>query len=84
MSELEEGRLWEIAKECLTVKQYEVLFLHTGRGMSQRQIALAIGISRQAVADRIWNAHRKLALAYRKELDAVDPAGRKARRARPS
>jgi len=73
----EERKVWQLAKECLTDKQYEVLYLHTGKGLSQRQIALALGISRQAVADRIWNAHRKLSLAIEKEgLDAVDPAGR--------
>lgn len=67
VSDMATERIWEVARGCLTVKQYDALFLHAGRGLSTRQIALDLGISRQAVTDRLWNARRKLQLALEAE-----------------
>ena len=46
--------------ETLTAREREVVELHA-KGMSQRAIALALGISRSAVRARLENAGRKLA-----------------------
>jgi DNA-binding CsgD family transcriptional regulator len=45
---------------ALTAKEAEALHLRNA-GMSTRTIALALGISRGAVRDRLKNAARKLA-----------------------
>jgi DNA-binding CsgD family transcriptional regulator len=48
-----------LANADLTPKECEVVQL-TNRGLSQRTIALALGISRSAVQSRLENATRKI------------------------
>jgi DNA-binding CsgD family transcriptional regulator len=48
-----------LANADLTFKEHEVVQL-TNRGLSQRTIALALGISRSAVQSRLENATRKI------------------------
>jgi DNA-binding CsgD family transcriptional regulator len=43
----------------ITQAELEIL-LYRSRGLSQRQIANGLGITRAAVRDREWNAHRKI------------------------
>ena len=42
-------------------------YIPATRGVSQRTIALNLGISRASVRDRLENARRKIALAHRKD-----------------
>jgi len=56
-------------QDIITKAEYDVLLLQT-KGMSQRTIALAIGVSRGAVRDRIHNAERKIQQHLRKDAAA--------------
>jgi DNA-binding CsgD family transcriptional regulator len=59
--------IWEheqTARDTLTVTEYESWLLQT-RGMSQRSIALALGVSRSTIRSRLENAARKLAQAQK-------------------
>ena len=53
----------------ITDREYDVLLLQT-KGMSQRTISLALGISRTAVRDRLENADRKIRQHHRKDAAA--------------
>lgn len=50
----------ELPPGVLTVKEQDAIRLQQA-GMSSRSIALALGVSRGAVRDRLKNAHVKLA-----------------------
>lgn len=50
----------------LTVKEHEVFELHI-RGLSQRTIALALGLSRSTVQSRLETGTRRLHNASRQE-----------------
>ena len=51
----------QIATEVCTPNELAALHL-VDQGMSQWRIAMALGISRRSVRDRIDNAHRKINL----------------------
>jgi predicted DNA-binding protein (UPF0251 family) len=55
----------KIASELLTLDELETWFLRERRGMSQRNIALALGVSRSTIRSRLENAARKLANAQK-------------------
>lgn len=50
----------------ITNREYDAALLST-KGMSQRTIALALGISRSAVRERLDNAARKIRQHQRKD-----------------
>lgn len=54
--------LLKLARRTLTVNEY-IAYELAAKGMSQRTIALALGISRSAVQSRLDNAQRKLEAA---------------------
>lgn len=53
--------LWRIAIDVCTPNELEALTMHIINDHSERHIALALGISRSSVRDRIANATRKIA-----------------------
>ncbi len=56
---MNDRHLLQLARRTLTPNEYDAYQL-AAKGMSQRTIALAQGISRSAVQSRLDNAHRKL------------------------
>jgi DNA-binding NarL/FixJ family response regulator len=56
----------ELAQTHCTPAEQDVLRLEAA-GLSERNIALALDISRRAVRDRLWNARRKIDIALRQE-----------------
>jgi DNA-directed RNA polymerase specialized sigma24 family protein len=56
-----ERKTWRLARQAMTTSQYEVFVMHCRDGLSQRAIALALGISRQAVRDRLATGARRMA-----------------------
>jgi DNA-binding CsgD family transcriptional regulator len=56
---IDQKRHNELALQVCTPLELDALALHTA-GCSQWQIALALGISRRSVRDRLDNAHRKI------------------------
>lgn len=57
---------WDRLQVVLTAKEYEAFRLEAA-GVSQRSIALALGITRGSVRDRLASAHRKAALLAKEE-----------------
>lgn len=55
-----EKALWATAERVMTGPQHLAFWLHHHEGFSQRQIALMLGISRQAVRDRIRGGTARL------------------------
>lgn len=53
----------------ITAAEYDVLLLRA-KGLSQRQTALALDISRGAVRDRLENGDRKIDVHRRKDAAA--------------
>jgi predicted DNA-binding protein (UPF0251 family) len=51
---------WRAAGEVCTVKEMRVLELADKHGLSQRMIAMSLGLSRSAVRERLENARRKI------------------------
>jgi DNA-binding CsgD family transcriptional regulator len=58
-----ETGLWKIAEEVLTPRQLEIARLHWKRGLSTRQIATMLGISRGNVQDAIRSSRAAIARA---------------------
>jgi predicted DNA-binding protein (UPF0251 family) len=52
----------DVARAVLTTKQYDAWRLEAA-GISQRHIALVLGIGRSAVRDRLYEAHTRIARA---------------------
>lgn len=50
-------------KSLLTRRQYQVMVMSMGEGRSQPQIAQRLGVSQQAVSQRLASAHHRLAAA---------------------
>jgi len=69
--------LYSLAREVCTAKQFDAWRLEAA-GMSQRHIALALGISRSAARARLSDAHTRLAYALsgRAEDDGLPPTDR--------
>jgi DNA-binding CsgD family transcriptional regulator len=53
-----------LASRTLTLTEFDTWLL-ANRGMSQRSIALALGVSRSTIRSRLENAARKLANAQK-------------------
>jgi len=53
-------------QDVITDREYDALLLHH-KGISQRTISLALGISRSAVRERLENADRKIQAHQRKD-----------------
>lgn len=60
MSEVSEV-YWLVARQVCTDAELEVIELRDRRHLSDRRIAMVLGISRWAVRDRLDNADRKIA-----------------------
>lgn len=60
---MNERELWETAERVMTPAQYLAFWLHHHEGFSQRGIAQALGVSRQAVRDRIQGGTERLKAA---------------------
>jgi predicted DNA-binding protein (UPF0251 family) len=58
----EEDDTWAIAEQVCTPAELEALRLER-RGLSQRAIGYALGITREAVRDRLNRAARRIATA---------------------
>lgn len=61
-----EDQLWQLAQDTLTPKELSAYELRYRHNLSERQISLALDISRSAVRDRLENANRKVAAAARR------------------
>lgn len=68
----EADQLWEIAQRVCTPAELEAVRLR--EHMSQRAIAYHLGISREAVRDRLKRADQKIELEVRGEQDAGQAA----------
>lgn len=66
-----EKRMWQLAHKVMTDRQYEVALLHYRDGFSHRDIAKMLGISRQAVRDRIESGIRRLEAAQAHQRKAA-------------
>lgn len=67
---MNERELFELAERVMTPNQHLAFWLRFHEGFSQRQIAEALGISRQAVRDRIKGGTDRLKQA-RQEKEAA-------------
>lgn len=63
---MSDTRARELATTVCSQAEQDVLRLEAA-GLSERNIALALDISRRAVRDRLWNARRKIDIALREE-----------------
>jgi predicted DNA-binding protein (UPF0251 family) len=71
---------WTVAESVCTPDQLAVLRLRDQKAMGTRQIALALGLSRTAVRDRLDAADRKISLGVDENGRATVPAETSARR----
>lgn len=63
---MNDTRAHELARVHCTPAEQDALRLEAA-GLSERNIALALDISRRTVRDRLWNARRKIDIALRHE-----------------
>lgn len=61
----ESARIWKVAQQVLTEKQWDAFVLRYGAEQPVARIAEALGISQQAVRERLFASKRKV----RKGLD---------------
>lgn len=61
-----EADIWQAANQILTAKQLEAFTLRYRRGLSHADIAVHLGISRQAVSERLAKAEHRIAHHLRK------------------
>jgi DNA-directed RNA polymerase specialized sigma24 family protein len=66
-----EKQMWQLAHKVMTDRQYEVVLLHYRDGFSHRAIARMLGISRQAVRERIDKGIGRLSAATAHERKAA-------------
>lgn len=57
----QEQQLWAKARQTLTTRQYEALWLHVRCDIPIEEIARSYGVSRQAITARLAGARRRLA-----------------------
>lgn len=57
--------MWLLAESVMTENQWLAFWLQHHEGFSQRQIGRALGISRQAVRDRVEGGTDRLRLAMK-------------------
>jgi DNA-directed RNA polymerase specialized sigma24 family protein len=55
--------MWQLAHKVMTDRQYEAFYLHVRRDLTPAQIAYELGISREAVRDRLEKGKRRLQAA---------------------
>lgn len=55
-----EQQIWQAAHQTLTQKQLEAFTLHHRYQLTVADIAEHLGVTRQAVDARLWNANRRI------------------------
>jgi len=62
-----EQRYWRIAEAICTDAELVALRLRNDRGLSPRKIALALGVDRRTIRDRLDRADQKILVTIQKE-----------------